>query len=161
VTTMRPAFRHAFVSAFLCLVTFNAQAWAKSSVTSIENHAKALFEEGKYAEAFSLYQKGAQMGSPSSETALGFMYATGKGTEKNPVLALEWTNKAAEQNDLEAQNILGYMYLNGLGTAQDYARALIWYGKAAQKGSAIAENHLGLMYCSGQGTAQDGLQAVA
>ena len=61
---MRPVFSRALVSAFLGLITISGSAWAKTSVATIENQASALFQQGKYSEAFVNYQKGAKMGKP-------------------------------------------------------------------------------------------------
>ncbi len=79
---MRPLISRVLVSAILGIVTASSSCWAKTSVASIENQASVLFQQGKYPEAFAAYQKAALMGSPRSETILGYMYASGKGTAK-------------------------------------------------------------------------------
>src|SRR5947209_5551657 len=98
--------RFALAGMSVLLLTGLANAKAKPKFAVIEDTANKLYQQGKFVDAFAAYQQSASLGSPRSQALLGYMYATGQGTAKNPALAMEWTSKAAEQDDAEAENML-------------------------------------------------------
>jgi TPR repeat protein len=105
------------------------------------------------AEAKRRYQRSAELGDPTGESQLGWMYA-----HVDPIdyqLALNWYRKAADQHDDAAENNIGYLYENGLGVAQDYRQAASWYQLAAATGFPRAQLHLGNLYDLGHGVARD------
>ena len=127
----------------------------------IPQRANDLYKQGRYAEAFSLYQGLAEQGDANAQTFLGFMYANGRGVAKDEAQAIVWYRKAAEQGDATAQFSLGVMYYaDGLGVAKDKAQAVVWFRKAAELGYADAQANLGFMYANGQGVTKDEAQAV-
>ena len=99
--------------------------------------AKVAEDENKQAEAFSLYEKAAELGHTNAQYHYGSMYYTGKGTAVDYVKALYWSEKAAEQGHAKAQDLCYVMYSTGRGTAADEARAMYWSEKAAQQGDAM------------------------
>ena len=151
---MRQTRACALLSLFLCLVVTIAQGRTRgrdASIVSIEGRADRLFQQERFSEAFAAYRQAADLGSTRSETFLGYMYASGLGTQPDSAQAFNWIEKAAEQGDPRAEAMLGVLYQNGSGTAQDYAHAQTWFGKAAQKSNVSAENNLGISLPEGPG----------
>jgi hypothetical protein len=86
---------------------------------------------------------------------LGFVYANGRGVEKDEQQAVYWYSKAADQGSANGQVNLGYLYRNGLGVLKDEQQAVHWYRKAADQGYANGQFALGNMYRSGRGVLKD------
>jgi TPR repeat protein len=96
---------------------------------------------------------------PRASFALGLMYESGEGVEKDFVKAAEWYEKAAEQGHVSAQHNLGVLYATGEGVSKDDAKAAEWFRKAAQQGDPSAQFYLATMYSNGTGVARDLLEA--
>lgn len=77
--------------------------------------------------AFKWYSVAAQKGHVSATGALGYMYRTGSGVEKNGAEALKWYLKAAEQGDSHSAYELGKIYQSGQGVLIDYVEAYAWF----------------------------------
>jgi uncharacterized protein len=75
----------------------------------------------------------AHRGDARAQTALGFMYATGRGVPQNFERAVDWYRRAADQGDPTAQYLLGLMYDKGQGVPQDWILAHKWLILAAGK----------------------------
>src|SRR5579864_4233796 len=104
--------------------------------------------------------RGAALGDPGAEEALGNIYRSGVGVPKNPAEALKWLRKAADQGLDAAQADLGWMYEHGEGVAKDEQVAFEWYRKAAEQGNAPAEYLLVVMYAQGRGVPKDAKTAA-
>ena len=105
-------------------------------------------------------QTQATQGSADAQTALGEMYAQGRGVPQDYAKARQWFEKAAIQGHAEAQYNLGLLYAQGHSVPQDYVKARQWWEKAAAQGYARAQNNLGTLYTQGQGVPQDYGKAV-
>jgi TPR repeat protein len=75
--------------------------------------------------------RAAELGDPKAQTAVGFMYETGRGLPQDYMLAVSWYRRAAEQGYARAQHLLGLMYDKGQGVAEDYIAAHKWLNLAA------------------------------
>jgi len=75
--------------------------------------------------------RAAELGDPRAQTAVGFMYETGRGLPQDYMLAVSWYRRAAEQGYPRAQHLLGLMYDKGQGVAEDYVVAHKWLNLAA------------------------------
>jgi uncharacterized protein len=75
--------------------------------------------------------RAAELGDPRAQTAVGFMYETGRGLPQDYMLAVSWYRRAAEQGYPRAQHLLGLMYDKGQGVAEDYVVAHTWLNLAA------------------------------
>ena len=62
-----------------------------------------------FLEAFKWLQKAADGGEMRAYTTLGYMYASGKGVESNPMKALNCFKKAADAGDDNAAFMVGFM----------------------------------------------------
>jgi len=100
-------------------------------------------------------RKAAEQGYAKAETALGMLYARGRGVPQSPELALHWLTKAAELGEPLAQNELATVYAKGLGVPRDLQKAIYWYGKAAATGSPEAKRNLLLASANQTGTIGD------
>ena len=69
--------------------------------------------------AVSWFRRAAEQGYAPGQTALGFMYSTGRGVGQNYEAAFQWSLRAANQGNVPAQFNLGNMYRDGRGVARD------------------------------------------
>ena len=97
----------------------------------------------------------AEAGDAEAMNRLGVMYGNGDGVAKDPVMAMQWLEKAAAAGHAKAMLNLGVMYDWGRGIERDFAVAKVWYEKAAAAGQADAMYNLGTMYRDGRGVQQD------
>ena len=116
---------------------------------------KAAFERRDYAAAMRWNREAADLGNPTAETLVGFLYEKGLGVKREYGEALSWYRKAAEQGHAAAQRNIGILYEQGAGVPQDHAEALRWYRKAAEHGNAGAQTNAGYLYEKGLGVPQD------
>src|SRR5262249_42218934 len=75
----------------------------------------------------------AEWGDARAQTALGYMFATGRGVPKNSALAAYWYTRAAEQGDPEAQYQLGVSYDLGKGVPVNWVMAYKWLDLSASR----------------------------
>ena len=73
---------------------------------------------------------------------LGYLYQTGKGTEKDLVLAIEWYQRAVDQGEAMAMFNLGNFYRKGNGVSQNEAKARALFLQGAAKGNKLARQAL-------------------
>jgi TPR repeat protein len=102
----------------------------------------------------------ADQGFAGAQFGLGFMYAEGRGVQRDDVEAVRWYRMAADQGFAGAQYALGVMYNTGRGVKQDYAEAIRWWRKAADQGETEAQFNLAVMYKTGRGVSQDNLETL-
>jgi TPR repeat protein/WD40 repeat protein len=143
-------------------VRFLALAAAAGSVRAFRLIGDLVYESGAPGSAGGaavFYQKAAMAGDADSISMLGWMYAEGKGLEKDPSRALQWYLKGAAAGASIAMNNAGVCYRNGTGTAQDFAKALGWFRKAADAGDTNAMIHLAQLYEGGMGTTKNKAEA--
>ena len=91
-----------------------------------------------FAEAAKWYRKAAEQGDPMGQGMLGWLYATGRGVEKDLKAAVEWFRKGAEQGNAEALYGMGFSVREGWLTPynemKDWKTVADWYAKAADSG---------------------------
>ena len=98
----------------------------------------------------------AEEGDPKAQLRLGMAYLKPQGGgEPEPVLALQWIQRAADQGYADAQYALGAMHHGGRGALQSFPAAFKWFERAAQQNHADAQYSLGVMYRTGQGVPAD------
>ena len=127
-----------------------------------EKKANRYYSDKDYKNAMQWFLKADSYGNSSSSIGvyMGYMYASGLGTEKNYPEAIKWYTKAANQGNAAAQNNLGVLYNNGQGVEKDLNKAAEWYTKAANQGDAYAQNNLGILYQYGNGVEKDLNKAI-
>ena len=75
----------------------------------------------------------AERGDARAQTALGFMFATGRGVPQNFGLAAYWYTCAAEQGNPDAQYELGMSYNLGRGVPVNWVMAYKWLDLSASR----------------------------
>jgi TPR repeat protein len=73
--------------------------------------------------AFAQTLKAAEGGSVPAQSAVGMMYANGKGVRQNYAEAAKWWVMAGENGDLDAARLAWNLYRNGEGVDRDAAIA--------------------------------------
>jgi len=108
--------------------------------------AYAYFESGiwwiarknDFAEAVKWYRKAAELGDPMGQGMLGWLYATGRGVDKDLKTAVEWFSKGAAQGNAEALFGMGFSlresWLEPYNEEKDWKTVVDWYVKAADSG---------------------------
>lgn len=136
---------------------YKAQAMKQANVLYALGKAH---EEGKemtqdFKQAFTYYQRAAQLGHAEAMNDLAFLYQTGKGTEKDLHKALGYYRLAGEKGNAEACCILAEQYETGKEVNLDMEEAFRWYRKAAEMEMAYGMYKLSCLYRWGKGTSMD------
>ncbi len=97
--------------------------------------ASDLSAQGRYAEAFSLFQKLAEQNDAKAQFNLGVMYDLGQHVTQNYAHAVSWYRKAAEQGNANAQYNLALKYQTGQGVLRSDTEAAYWYRQASEQGN--------------------------
>ena len=87
-----------------------------------------------FGQAAQWYEKAAKKDHVDALLHLGFLYAQGKGVDKDEKKAFTYIRRAAETGNKNAQYNLARCYEEGIGTKQDHSKAFGWYKKAGQQG---------------------------
>ncbi len=91
-----------------------------------------------FAEAAKWYRKAAEQGDPMAQGMLGWLYATGRGVDKDLKTAVEWFRKGAAQGNAEALFGMGFSlresWLEPYDEDKDWKTVVDWYVKAADSG---------------------------
>lgn len=92
-----------------------------------------------------------------AESQLGYMYITGDGVKKDPILGEQYLLKAIDLGNASACNNLAYLYFSGDGVERNYEKALKYYEKAVAMNDDYAKCWLriGYQYEQGLGTPRD------
>ncbi|KAF9131317.1 hypothetical protein BGX30_013140 [Mortierella sp. GBA39] len=77
-----------------------------------------------------------------AQFCVAYMYADGRGVDKNDFMAFDWYLKAAEQGDEVAQGLVAYMYDIGRGVPKSREKSIEWYLRLAIRGDLFAVHHL-------------------
>ena len=120
---------------------------------------ESYFQSGEYAQAFNCYLIAAQKGHDKAQYKLGFLYAKGKGVQKDFYEAVKWFQSSADQGNPDAQCNLGVCYEYGYGVEPNYAEVIKYYELAANSNNANAQYKLGFCYETGKGVEQNDAEA--
>lgn len=104
------------------------------SLEGMTARGEALYESGKYREAYIWFQRAATAGDRIAQNWMGVMLERGEGVRQSAVQAANWYRRAAFQGDANAEYNLGRLYEEGKGVEKDPAQAEQWYEKAARQG---------------------------
>ena len=88
--------------------------------------------------AVTWFRRSAERGFAKGQSALGWMYARGRGVVQDNADAIYWLRRAAEQGDAFGQRLLGLHYVIGQGVPQDSSLAHQWLNLAAARGDDTA-----------------------
>jgi TPR repeat protein len=101
------------------------------ATASSVGQGKAAYARQDYALAAKLFIPSAQIGNPTAQAYLGYMFETGRGVPQNLTEAAYWYRRAAEQGDSKAQYLLGLLYDKGFGVTRDLVEANKWLNLSA------------------------------
>ena len=109
-----------------------------------------------------LAREEAERGVADAQVALGVMYLTAQGVERDVEKALDWLLKAADQSDTDALYNLGVAFDTGFFgmRSPDAMEALKWFRRAARQGHDGAQYNLGVAFAEGKGVTPDRTRAV-
>ena len=103
-----------------------------------ENGIWWIAPENDFAEAAKWFRKAADQGDPMAQGMLGWLYATGRGVDKDLKTAVEWFRKGAAQGNAEALFGMGFSvkegWLEPYHEDKDWKTVVDWYVKAADSG---------------------------
>ena len=122
---------------------------------------RSLFAAKNYPAALDSYKRAYDLGNTRALYALGEMYETGTGVDRDPARACFYYEIGAQQKFAPAIAALAALYERGNGTAVDLAKALSLYREAAELGNAHALNKVGVIGEKGMAMATDVKQARA
>lgn len=103
----------------------------KSEDEILYEKGKQLYNEGRFAEAFSVYMKAAEMGNDMAQSSIAIMYFNGEGVEKDIDEFVKWFIKVGESGNAYVQYQLYKMYYYGQFVEQDEEKAMEWLRRAA------------------------------
>jgi len=143
---------------FFPLICFFLALQTDAAMAAFEDAMEA-YRKGNFVAAFREWEPLAKAGDPQSLHMLGFLYAKGRGVEKNLTETARLWRQAAEKGHPPAQFTLGNLYLKGTGVGRDPAEAVRWIGKAANAGYGEAQFLFGVLHARGEGVERDVIQA--
>lgn len=114
---------------------------------------------GDINNAIGYYQDAAKKDFAPALLKLGQIYIEGKGTNKRPVAAADYFERAYDLGNIKAAVELGICYANGEGVELDYEKAFELHRVAAYAGDAEGAYNLGICYYYGAGTKKDMIMA--
>lgn len=94
------------------------------------NLASFPSEEEEERLTYRMLKNAVKSQDKASQLALGMVYASGSGVDKDFVQAASWITKAAGQGDALAQVLLGMMYETGMGVPLDRRVSDMWYARS-------------------------------
>lgn len=123
---------------------------------------RAFFNADEYPEALYWFKLAAEQGDAIGQYRLGFMYQTGRGTEKDPQATALWYEKSAVGGYLLAQYIWGLMCYHGHNDVMpEYDAAFKWLLASAQQGYEPAQYCTAILYMHGRGVSANNVEALA
>ena len=119
-----------------------------------------LYDQKRYIQAISAFQKAAMACDTEAQRRLGFMYYHGEGVAQDNKQAVTLFEKSARAGDILSASNLGMMYEHGMSVDKDDAQAASWYLKAAELGDPRSQFTTSVMYYKGQGVPKDLAEAA-
>lgn len=107
------------------------------------------------SEAFTWYERSAELGFAPAQYRLGNFYEKGIGTERDLAAAKTWYQLAAEQGNASAMHNLAVLFASGAAGTADFDSAARWFLRAAELGVRDSQFNLGILSAKGQGMPQD------
>lgn len=102
-----------------------------------------------YKKAIRAFERSAEAGNLRGYTALGYMYANGKGVTKDTKKSVAYYEKAAAKKDAFANYHLGTLYREGRFVTKNRIKSLTYFLAGAEAGSLPSAYALGQSYETG------------
>ena len=113
-----------------------------ANTNDLARRAQSAFNRQHYSEALALWEPLAKKGFTDAQYALGFLYESGWGVDRDYARAFNWYGKAAEAGHAKSQYNLGMLYLSGLGVDRDPDKGRYWIQAAAVNNDTRAIDYL-------------------
>jgi TPR repeat protein len=130
--------------------------------------ALALYLKAAEHERSAAYRMGRPRMAGVAHVRAGQMIENGRGTEADPLTAMEYYEYAAGMDNPDGEFQLAEIYRKGKGVTADahaaenhYLAAALSYAGPAWRDDASAQNRLGTMYLDGMGVAKDLRRGIA
>ena len=98
----------------------------------------AAFNQSAYTDARAAWVPLAEAGDARAQSALGFMYYSGRGVPRDSARAAEFFQRAAEQGEPTAQFFLSMMVFKSDGVPKNAPLAIMWAELAVAGGQPEA-----------------------
>lgn len=137
-------------------------ASAPDNPAVMANLGRALLKAGRHDEGNALIRRAADAGNPQAQRSLGLSYAYGRdGIEADPLLGVQWLQKAIDAGYVEAVLAMGGIYHDGAGSQvpRDEAKAVQYYQRGVALGIPVAKYNMAVLYDVGQQIPHDRLRA--
>ena len=115
----------------------------------------ALYRNRNFTGAARSYAKAADQGYGAAISALGFLYYSGRGVNRDRARAIRLFRRAASMNDGHGLFALGFSYELGTGVRKNTAEAARLYKLAVARKVPAAMVNLASLYQNGDGVARD------
>ena len=138
------------------ITLFKIRAERLSADTRGFEAGQELYEEGRFYEAFNLWQPLALAGDAKAQFNLSVMYAQGRGIEPDTAKAEYWNNKALKADYPPAL----HNHALSLLAQKENAEAIDLLHRAAEQAFVPSEYTLGQIYSYGIGVTENPAQAV-
>lgn len=110
-----------------------------SSYSEDFNKGLDAYNKGDFVTAFNEWKPLAEDGDANLQFAIGWLYANGKGIDRDYKEAVYWYQLAAKQGDERAQTSLALMYQEGEGVSIDKNKSYDFFQMAIKQGNNIAK----------------------
>jgi TPR repeat protein len=109
---------------------------------------------------FSLWKRLADAGNAEAQDWVGYYYAMGTGTKRDPLKAEQYLLRSAQQGYVEAMKDLSLFYWTGeIGCCVDPQKSVHWSTIAAERGDIASMDDLVRAYSTGDGVPRNDEEA--
>ena len=128
------------------IIDFRLSAAARSRAYYLRGYS--YFAQGLYVSAGKDYHRALEFNpnNPGALAALGDLYFSGRGVDRDQALAFNLFETAAKAGHPGAMVQIGYAYLEGTGTEKDLETAREWLTRSADTGNVAAMAYLARSY---------------
>ena len=141
------------------LAFFLVFLWSVTALADVNPHYVAgmtAHDSGKTLEAVKEWMAGAEQGDGDCNNALGWLYMSGSGVEKNEAEAIRYFKRGVELENEKAHANLALAYIRGSGgLPKDYDAAYALMKKVEDSEVPFVLRVSGLVYKHGIGTSKD------
>lgn len=114
------------------------------------------YDNKDYSTAAKYLKKAAEKGNADAEYYLGLLYFTGRGVDKDGMLAIDYWDKAAKLHQPQALAAQGTFYLNtGSKENPNLSKAFYYFQQAAKYGDKGSKNLINFMTIMTQGSSRN------
>ena len=137
----------------ITLITF--QTAFSQNADELNKESKNLIEQEKYAEAFPILKKSAELGNAEAQYNLGYFLQSGTAGEKSEKEAITWYKKSSDNGFNNGHYAMMMAYGNGEGVEQNSQKAFEYALKCAKNDDTTCMWNVVNCYLTGNGVKAD------